>query len=86
MKYTRMDDGSIVFPKRGDPPLEVPNYTRDPKDPYKFTPSFIPCMHRIALTKILPCGKLSYGGWQCAYKGAIVSVTICKECDVEPKI
>lgn len=81
---TRMDDGTLVAPRRGNPPPEPPNYTRDPKDPYHFIPAFEVCKYREMNMFVLPCGKLSCN-WFCTLKGITVNTAVCEDCDVDPK-
>lgn len=82
--HRTLDNGDLVFPRRGPPPAEVPGYERDPRDPYVFKAAFIPCRYRTNALTVLPCGKLSCS-WFCQLKGITVSVPSCDACDVDPK-
>lgn len=82
MRYTRLDNGDIAFHVRGDPPPDLPNYTRDPGDPYLFHPNFPPCRLRLHDIKRGPCGKITGQRWACLLDGSTVSVPVCNNCQV----
>lgn len=82
MNYTRLQDGSVAFHRRGATPPDIPNYTRDPSDPYLFHPSFPECRHRLLEKKTGPCGRVTGQRWHCVLLGGTVSVPICNNCEV----
>lgn len=83
-RHRVLDNGDVVFPKRGKPPPDVAGYTRDAGDPYLFHADFVPCRHRVTLAVVLPCGKLSCS-WFCQERGITVNAHTCEVCPVEPK-
>lgn len=74
------DDGTLVFPVRGEPPPERPGYTRDPHNAYVLRPNLIECQFRVGQYLILPCcpdQKIFY--WACQ-KGYKVTPKECEDC------
>lgn len=84
MRYTTMDDGSVVFARRGEPPPDLPSYTRDPDDPYVFHPKFPDCRHRLHVIERGRCGKVIGRIWRCELKCTNVSVPFCNRCEDRP--
>lgn len=80
MNHRQMSDGSIVFPKRGKPPMIVPGFYQDGGDPYLWHPDFIDCVYRCKKDLVLPCGRLSMN-WYCELFQKIITPKTCEECD-----
>jgi hypothetical protein len=57
-RFTEYDDGSRVYPKRGNPPAITPGYEQAPGDPYKLVPIMPECLNRVCGQFTLPCGKI----------------------------
>lgn len=79
MNYRMLADGTIIFPKRGQPPPGLPGYDRDPGDPYIFYPSVLPCKHRVLSAIKLPCGKIK-SQTKCILKNIIPTLSDCEKC------
>lgn len=81
-RFRIVDGTSLTFPKRGRIPEDIPNYHRDPKDPYTFHRDFAEeCKHRRWELNTLPCGKVSCN-WFCEAKKEIVNVMKCDGCEI----
>ena len=81
LNYTRLENGSLAFHRRGRAPPDLPNYTRDPKDEYLFHPNFPTCSLRVIENKHGPCGKITGQRWACKSSGDTVSVSVCNSCN-----
>jgi hypothetical protein len=46
MLFRELDDGSRVYPIRGDPPPDIPGYSRDPGNQYRLIPFMPECSFR----------------------------------------
>lgn len=80
MTFREQDDGSRVFPTRGDPPLEVPGFQRDPGNQYRLIPIMPPCQFRKEgwfAPECCPDKKVTF--YQCE-KGYKVNGLECQNC------
>lgn len=78
------DDGSLMYPKRGNPPPVIEGYLRDPSDPYTLRPQYPECVYREDHEYKVPC-NLSPTGFRLEVlkictRGFRVSYTECTEC------
>jgi hypothetical protein len=78
-RYTKLDNGDIVFPTRGIPPKYIEGYTQDPGDPYLFHLNYRDCVHRQDAIKITPCKK-KIPFRLCSLKGIKVDAIYCQSC------
>lgn len=78
-----MEDGSVHFPRRGNPPaaepLEMLGLTRDKNDPYVFRPTLPVCRHLSNVSVTLPCGKVRVNYW-CKHFSSETNPMKCKDC------
>lgn len=84
MRYRILDDGTLVFPKNGLPPMELNGYVQDPGDPYVFTPIVPDCVHRTQRNSCLPCGTHIMKAF-CLKLELFVTPKHCSECVLEKK-
>jgi hypothetical protein len=68
--YSILVDGSIIFPHRGNPPMEVPGFEVDPGDPYRFFPVLPACKKRVFKKLQVPCCK------------DLMNITCCEKYDI----
>lgn len=76
-----LDDGTLVFPQRGDPPAEKLGYQRDPGNPYNLIPLWVPCKFRS--TGFAPCdcpGNNGFRKFLACKHGIKVSAKVCQDC------
>lgn len=74
------DDGTLVYPVRGEPPPNRQGYVRDEGNQYILRPILPPCQYRVGQYLIPPCcpeQKMFY--WACQ-KGLKVTKATCEEC------
>lgn len=83
------EDGSILYPRRGNPPKAPEGFESDPGDPFILRPVFEPCDNRKIQRVILPCGNVG-GRHMCVLKGVDISPGYCDDCpdriDSTPKV
>ena len=86
-------DGAIVYPKAADdwePPQNINGYVRDPDNPWRFTPLWVPCKLRVqtAFLKAL-CGCIDLimrcNNPQSPMFGQRLPHTTCQTCPVRSK-
>lgn len=73
------EDGSLVYPRRGEPPTLPDGFERDPGDPYVIRPVYEDCKHRCIVKFIMPCGLLGGRNW-CTLKGIEATMGVCNFC------
>lgn len=77
------DDGTLVFPERGDPPPDQSGYDREAGNPFIFRPAMVPCIFRTRQVLERHCASckdkppMTYFGCQ---KALPVSPSNCKKC------
>lgn len=81
-----LEDGRIVYPKRGQPPALRGGFTRDPSDPWTLVPISPPCVLRSEQRSKVPCNR-SPDGWrevvqQICGAGKNANYLYCCECVV----
>ena len=79
MNFRVSDDGTLIYPRRGKPPDEMPGYVRNPADKYQLIPEVDTCKHRRTDKYIRPCGKIGCH-WFCTLHKRQVNVPICNNC------
>lgn len=81
----KLDNGDYVFPRRGQPPPDITNYTRDASDPFLFHANFQKCIHLTLASERSPCGRIR-SRWLCKFFNKTTSVPVCQTCKerVEP--
>lgn len=77
IKYTTLDDGSILFDK--DATIQISTYYQDPDNPRRYIPKFQPCKQRRFELKVLECGK-KFAIWKCDLFCKTISVQECQKC------
>ena len=59
-KLTFETDGTIVYEKGGEEPLDINGYRRDPNDPFRFIPLWLECTLRHAVgVRYAKCGCIN---------------------------
>ena len=86
-----LPNGDVVFPNRGKPPVIVPGYFQDDKDPWLWHPDFVECNHREQKLLRKPCnqepvGYRTYTAYWCNHFKKEVNAAFCSRCDYEPKV
>lgn len=80
------DDGSIIFPMRGDPPVcNLEGYIQDPEDAFRWIMLYCPCKHR-ELKKRFICssGKVRHKDY-CNHLQLVINPAYCNQCQVSDK-
>jgi len=82
MSFTRLENGDILFHKRGDAPVPPPNsnFIADTNDPYIWHAKFPECPNLMFKNMITKCGKM-YGAWWCKEYKETTTVKECNGCE-----
>ncbi len=80
MSYSTDDTGVRFYPKEEGVPPDIPGFTRDLENPYKFHPDFDDCKHRKTIGRRRQCGKIRTV-FVCNLLGRDVNPEICTFCD-----
>ena len=79
MKYTTLDDGSLLY--EGPITLRNKYYKADPDNPCRIIPIFPQCTKRVLSLRVLSCGN-KRGQYNCEkFGGKIVTMQDCEACD-----
>ena len=76
-----LENGTLVFPKRGPPPRCPDGYDVDPNDPYVFHPVWPDCIHRFQRAFTCQSGMTKYRP-SCKAVGSDITFAICDACDL----
>lgn len=80
--YTLSSKGHIIFKRRGKAPnFTIDGFTRDPNDPYVFTPDFRDCTQRKQRVVTMQCGKEKVSHY-CLVHNKTVNSSFCEDCDL----
>lgn len=77
-RFTEYDDGTRVYPKKGNPPIPPPGYQAAPGDPFKLLPIMPDCNQRETGSVRMNCGKIVQ--FQVCKLGYTVTVLECQKC------
>lgn len=79
-RHIQLQDGSIMFLPKGNPPTQVDGFVRDPQNEFHFIPNMPPCTLRVLISKILPCKKvLISDGCQLGHTVSFAQCSGCKD-------
>ena len=73
-------DGVRIYSKAVKPPEELPGYSKDISDPYKFHFDFVDCQHRTTIQRQKPCGKFKTV-YVCKLLNRDVNPDFCEYCE-----
>lgn len=78
-------DGSVEYARKGsEPPPDLDGFKRDPGNPWKFLPLWLPCTKRIQTQLLKPCGAISVltvcANNKCPHKQKAVTFDVCQTC------
>ena len=82
MRY--LSDGSVKYPKRGNPPDCPSGFMPDPLDPFHFYPVIKECPHRQVDLEELPCRCGFRNVMRCSIIGTVVGPPACHKCQTIP--
>lgn len=81
----RAIDGSLIAPRRGQPPECPPGYTRDPKDGYRFIKDVKTCTYRKnEIRSSSCCGAKTIT--VCSLLGRKITFVDCMRCKIKDSI
>jgi hypothetical protein len=79
IRYREYDDGTRVFPPRGNPPAEMPGYIRDEGNPFVFYPILPECELRVQQYVLTQCCGKQHAYWACKADG-LAGYRKCSQC------
>lgn len=79
-----LENGDIIFPKRGSPPRTPDGYDADKNDPYLFHPVWEDCAHRYSRQYLCQSGLVKSRP-ACHQIGSDITFAICDACTL-PKV